>query len=308
MLTVQDAIAKFLSDGTGILASTAIEWYAKKMRPLYRIGDKSLDQVTGDDLIELSKGQARRCVRYTDAPQKPVQSGGLSVYTLFGMVIAWRRFFNWAVKSGLLETSPAAQFRKPPLPEESPKAILRKDMLKLMKATAKTKNPKRDYAIVRFLADTGCRVGGLVELQVGDLDLATGSATVRETGRGRKRKARTVYMNRETIRAVREYLKERGTDPGPVFLRQDGQLLESGIYQILKRLAKKKSVEIHNPHAFRHGFARGLLENGAGLATVSDLMGHEDIYVTDRFYARWNDQELKRRHAKFSWVPKKKTR
>jgi integrase/recombinase XerD len=59
----------------------------------------------------------------------------------------------------------------------------------------------------------------------------------------------------------------------------------------------------HNPHAFRHGFARGALQNGADISTVAQLLGHSDVSITVRFYARWSDEELKAKHAAVSWLP-----
>ena len=72
---------------------------------------------------------------------------------------------------------------------------------------------------------------------------------------------------------------------------------------MLKRLAKRAGVNGRfNPHAFRHGWARGALKNGADLGTVSQILGHSSIQVTAEFYARWADEELAQRHQKFSWL------
>ena len=69
----------------------------------------------------------------------------------------------------------------------------------------------------------------------------------------------------------------------------------------LAMCAKVKSRS--NPHAFRHGFARGAVENGVDLSKVSQLLGHRDVSVTVKFYARWADDELERAHARASWLP-----
>lgn len=306
-MKVQEAIDKFLKEHDGILAATTLDWYERKLRPLSAIGDEPLDLVTDDELIDLWKTQDGRGARYVEATNRPECDGGLSVYTLFGLVTTWRRFFNWCVEKRYIQTSPAAHLRKPQLPDEPPKAISKADMMKLLKAAKTSKYPKRDYAIVSVLADTGCRVGGLVGLKLKDLDLVSGRAVVREKGRGGQRKARNVYMTPDTVKAIKAYLKVRYSDSEFVFVGVRGKLKESGVYQVLERLAERADVSEHfNPHAFRHGFARGMIDNGADLSTVSQCLGHEDIFVTARFYARWADKELKEKHERYSWLAKGK--
>ncbi len=73
---------------------------------------------------------------------------------------------------------------------------------------------------------------------------------------------------------------------------------------MLERTAQRAQLRGRfNPHAFRHAFARDMLDNGADLATVSQLLGHRSIETTARFYARWSDEELHRKHQRFSPLP-----
>ena len=192
----------------------------------------------------------------------------------------------------------------PALPDEPPKALSHDEMRRILQAAQK--HP-RDYALVLFLADTGCRVGGLCSLCLRDLDIERRRAVVREKGKGGKRKARMVFFTGITAQALKEWLEVRCPEPGVehVFVglrgRSSGKpLTRSGVYQILKRIARSTGVNRFNPHAFRHAFARDLLQNGADLSTVSQLMGHRDVQVTARFYARWSDEELASSHERFS--------
>jgi integrase/recombinase XerD len=133
-------------------------------------------------------------------------------------------------------------------------------------------------------------------------------ATVREKGRGGQRKARTVFISPRTVAALRQYLDGRSSDDAqPVFWGQRGPLTTSGVFQRLKRLAR--TAQIHgrsNPHAFRHGFVRGALQNGADLSTVARLVGHSNVGITAQFYARWTEVELKEKHDRVSWLPEMK--
>lgn len=126
---------------------------------------------------------------------------------------------------------------------------------------------------------------------------------MQEKGRGGC-KSRTVYFNSRTKKALSEWLKVRPeSESDAVFLSKKTYkaLTPSGIYQVLKRLAERGGVEGRfNPHSFRHGWAKEALRNGASIADVAQVLGHEDEQVTMRFYSQWAKPELKERHSKFS--------
>ena len=153
-------------------------------------------------------------------------------------------------------------------------------------------------------------MGGLCDLRLSDLELEhqPPRAMVREKGRGGK-KSRLVFCGPQTVAALYAWLAVRpDQDSGDdhVFLGQRGPLSEGGVYQVLRRLAKKAGIGGRfNPHAFRHAFARGALENGMDLGSVSQLLGHSNINVTAEFYGRWTKDELGRRHAEFGWFEKR---
>jgi len=213
-----------------------------------------------------------------------------------------RRFFKWLVEEGYLDQNPAARLELPPLPEEPPKAVTEEDLRRLLEAA---RDDPRDYALLCFLADTAARVGAVAALRLENLDLANRRALVWEKGRGGRKRARYVYFSERTKRALEEYIRVRPEDgSGCLFVsKRGGGLTSNAIYQVLRRLAKKAGVTGRfNPHAFRHGWARGALKNGADLGTVSDILGHSSVEVTKRFYARWADDELQRRHDRFTWL------
>lgn len=279
-MQLQNAIARFLDEQSGLLSPSTISWYRTRFDWLTPLLQWPLTKITTDDLRAIWQSLIVR----------------MSPTTSYMIVVAWRRLFNWCAQRGLLRSSPAAQLRKPPLPDQPPKALTRADLIRMLNASRC--NP-RDHAIICFLADTGCRVGGLAGLRIGDLELDRGRAVVHEKGLGGQRKSRTVHMVRRTSNALRAWLDVRELPGRSVF-----GLKPSGVYQVLERTARRGGVRGRwNPHSFRHGFARGLLDNGADLATVSALMGHSDVSITVRFYARWSDEELHRKHARFSWLP-----
>lgn len=219
----------------------------------------------------------------------------LSVYTRHRHIRQVRRFFRWLVDEGYLEVSPAVRLELPKLPKnEPPKDINPIDLDRMIRSA----DDARDLAIILFLAETGCRLGGLVGLRFGDLDLERQRAYVTEKGN----KTRKVRFGQATVIALRAWLVVRPRDKfgDIVFVGKRGPLSGSGIYRILERLAKKGGVEGRfNPHSFRHGFARRLLKNHSDLGTVSRILGHSDIQTTHQFYAVWAESELDERYDQF---------
>lgn len=282
-MTVAELVALFLQALDGVMSPATLIWYRRRLGPMRdALGSLPLQQVTVDDLRAWRADLCRR---------------PLSPWTLHGYVRAVRRLFAWMVEEGHLPVSPAARLELPALPIEPARGIAPADMLKILDAA---RGAPRDYALCLFLADTGARVGGAAGLVVADLDFVSGRAEVREKGS----KARTVYLTRRTSRALSDYLGGRRS--GPVFLdsrRRGNPLQPGGIYQVIERLARRAGVTGRwNPHAWRHGAARGWLKAGANLAQVSQMLGHTDVSVTVKFYGAFVDEELKAAHRRFTVV------
>lgn len=298
---LQDAITAFLQSQRGVHAPRTIKWYTLRLRALEPIGDMDVDDVRPSHLQEIWTSLVDRPERWSEHPCRPTKPGGLSAFTLHGYVRAWQAFFRWCIVQEYCERNPARALRKPKLPTQLPKGITYDNMLRML---AVAQADARDYAIVCFLADTGCRVGGLVGLHVDDLDLEHRRAVVHEKGRGGNGKARVVYLKARTVGALQRYLAARTEQSEKVFCGRRGPLGGEGVYRVLQRLARKAGVAGYwNPHAFRHGFARGAINKGADLSTVSALLGHESVTVTGDFYARWADEELAQKHEQVSWLP-----
>jgi site-specific recombinase XerD len=305
-MEVQQAISEFILDCEARgLAESTVRWYRQRLRGFGR----SLEEAGLSDVTRVTTAHLRSFLtrlhnqkrRWVNHPCHPPSESGLSVYTIHGYVRILRVFFKWLFEENITETNPAMRVRLPKLPKEPPKAVSTEDRNRLLEAA---KPDPRDYAIVCFLVDTGCRVGGLASLTIQNLDLERGEALVTEKGKGGG-KARLVYFNGCARAALARWLKARPeSKTDRVFVQKfnkDKALQAGGVYQVLERLAKKSGVKGRfNPHSFRHAWAREALRNGANLADVAQVLGHEDEGVTLRFYGRWAQQELKERHSQFS--------
>ncbi len=295
MLT--DEIDQFLLSLITVRSPQTITWYRKRLAPLREI-EKNISSVTLLDLQQLYAGLAARRTLYAGHPTKPIQPGALSPATLCGYVRAWRAFFNWCIEAGLICANPARKLKLPRLPDQPPKAISRADMEKIVEAARRSS--LRDYALVCILADSACRVGGLCALTLDNLDLDHAQAIVLEKGQ-----FRFLLFTPRTVAAIRAYLLDRPHVHSPaLFVGQKRMPLKtSGVYQLLSRLADSAGVQgRHNPHAFRHGWARAALSAGADLGDVAHLLGHRSIQTTYQFYGRWTTDELHALHAKYTWL------
>ncbi len=189
-----------------------------------------------------------------------------------------RSYFRFLMRKGLLETSPAEGLTLPKLPKKLPRFLVQDEAGSLME----TENESaRDRAILELLYGTGMRVGELAGLQLQNLDLDEGWARVR----GKGNKERVIPIGTKAYEALRAYLKSRGLEPGGVFLNaQKRPLTARSVQRIVKRAALKAGiVKRTTPHTLRHSFATHLLEEGADLRGIQELLGHSSLSTTQRY-------------------------
>ncbi len=219
---------------------------------------------------------------------------------------AVRTFFSFLVSMGEVSANPAAGMSGPRRAMRLPEFLPVDEMTDFL-ASLPSGDPasKRDAAILELLYSSGLRVGELVALRVGDLSLDAG--TVRVTGKGRK--VRVVPVGEKAIRAVREYLAVRPAPHGgafrsfldePLFLNRRGTVgRKSGAGISARSVARVLAAAIGrlgtgrhlSPHGLRHSFATHLLESGADLRAIQEMLGHASLSTTQR-YARVNVSHL----------------
>lgn len=318
-MLLSEAISLFLDAKYGVTSDANQRWYRPRLASLLAtLNDVEIERVTTNDLRRWRKGLVDREKRWANHPYRPTTNGGLSPHTIRGYIRAVRALFNWLEAEGELARNPARRLEQVQKPQEPPKDISQSDALEILDAAA---GNARDFAILRFLADTGCRVGGIgVDtkgrggLRLQDLDLVPDEkgryrALVREKGRGGQRKARFVYFGAQTAQALAAYLDVRPEAASDrVFLgqrhgRPGDPLGSAGIHRMIQRYARKLGIEgVWNPHAWRHAFAHGALRKGLDISIVSQILGHSGIGVTVESYGIWADEDLADFHAVGSWL------
>lgn len=282
------------------LRPATLQWYRSLLTVFVQTMDgAALEDVTPRQIRQYIVALEDRTERYTDAPQKPAQRGGLSRASIAAHVRALHAFWAWAEREYQLKRNPMRNVKRPRTVDPDPKAISGPDFVKLVNATERSRWGERDRAILVFLADTGCRLGGLVSLTMENLFIDEQRAIVREKGQ----KSRVVVFTAYTARILTQWLAVRDSSTRYVFVSQQtgARLTESGINQLLKRLKARAGVTGRvNPHSFRHGFAREYLLNGGDLVTLARLLGHSDISTTAAYYAVFSQDELADLHEKHS--------
>jgi len=300
-MKLRKAISIYLQSVKGEISPRTHAWYAGKLKSLKDfLGDREIEEITAHDLRRWRARLLDRTERWVEHPYRTPKEGSLSPHTINGHIRACRRLFRWLNLEGYISDNPALKLNFIRTPDEEPKAATEEDIRRMLRV-AKSTSP-RDYALLCFLIDTGARAGGVVSLTLDRLDLERRRALVIEKSQKRER-ARRVFFTTETRQALEEWLAVRPkTECDHVFLGVHGAPLSvSGLYQVLRRLAKKAGIKGRfNPHSLRHAFARRVLQQGADLATLSQLMGHSSVEVTVHYYARWADDELGALHDRYS--------
>lgn len=297
---IDDLCLATLADGR---SPATVDDYRQKLGYLLAfLGDMDVSQVTIRDLRRYIADLRSRDTRWSEHEYRQERAGGLAVATIRTRIRAVKRLFTWLAAEGYISDNPAQRLKLPDLPRgREPKNISDGDLRRILAVAA---NDARDYALLLFLADTGCRRGGLVGLRMVDLDLDAGRAWVTEKGD----KRREVYLAKLTVAALRAWLAVRpAVDHAYVWLSHNtGEpLTGDAVAHLLQRLGKRAGCTgPHGAHSFRHGFARQWIMAGGDIGTLADVLGHSDVETTWTAYAVFTPSELQRQHARFSPVAK----
>ena len=223
---------------------------------------------------------------------------GLSKASVARALAAVRSWFQWMARRGLVSSNPAALVATPKLPKHLPRVPSIEQMNHLVEtADTDASWPERDRMIFELLYGCGIRNAELTGLNLEDVHWAGEVILVR----GKGRKQRYVPLGDAAAKAIRDYLPSRaarlGTRQSDALLlnlqmKGSGRLTTRSVGRIVKRisLAKGLPAEIH-PHTLRHAFGTHMLEEGADLRAIQELLGHASLRTTQR-YAHVNIDHL----------------
>jgi len=195
-----------------------------------------------------------------------------------------RRYFGWLVRNGIIEADPTAGVRTPSDSGRLPK-VLTAEQLSALLTSSDTEAPEwrtaRDTAVIELLYGSGLRVSELCGLEINSVNVKAQSIVVM----GKGSKLRRVPVSEPSLIAIKDWLKLRNelvavAGEAAMFLNTRGKRLTP---RDVRRLIDARSLAPTHPHALRHTFATHLLDNGADLRAVQELLGHSDVATTQRY-------------------------
>lgn len=228
---------------------------------------------------------------------------GLSPSSISRNLVAVKTFYRFLVRERILKADPTAVLEAPKLWKRLPEVMSLSEVEALLDApNLRQEQGIRDRAILEMLYATGMRASELVNLKLEDVNLEVGF--VRCFGKGRKE--RIVPLGRKAGEALTRYLDKvrpkllKGKTVSEIFLsRLSRKLSRQSLWMIILRYAKSAKIKKKiKPHTLRHSFATHLLEGGADLRSVQEMLGHADISTT-QIYTHINKDRLKLIHKQF---------
>ena len=221
---------------------------------------------------------------------------GKSAATVTRSVASLKSFYNYLMQTGLVDQNPAKGVAPAKVERKLPQILTGKEVeLFLEQPQCTDLKGYRDRAMLELLYATGIRVSELISLDENDLNLAGG--VLRCTSKGRER---VIPLYQTAIRALQKYVAEirpklvGEADEPALFVNMSGERMSSqGFWKLIKYYQEKAGIEKDiTPHTLRHSFATHLLENGADLRAIQEMLGHADISST-QIYSRLLNQRIK---------------
>jgi integrase/recombinase XerC len=225
-----------------------------------------------------------------------LNAAGLKKRTVARKISTLKSFFKFLIREGLIKTNPALSMTYPKQDKNLPKFLSEKEVgFFLDQLPVKTKLELRNKAILEVLYTSGIRISELIGLNKEDTDIIGDILKVR----GKGKKERLVPLGSSAAKALRRYLDKRGSSNPALFLNRFGRRISPvGVRKAINNSAKKLALKQKiSPHIFRHSFATHLLNRGADLRSVQELLGHSDISTT-QIYTHLTIDNLKKVYNK----------
>lgn len=263
-----------------------------------RAYEKDLDQfmrfAQSDDVRKVDRELVRAYLEH-------LYDQGFSVPSTERKLACLKSFFRYLVREGGIESDPASDIKLPKKAKRLPKALSIAETIRLVSAPREKGHISlRDSALLELLYATGMRASEATGLNISDINFEV--SFVKCFGKGSKE--RIVPINKATLNALKEYL-EKGRpkfpkkDKDALFVdKNGGRLTRQGLWLVIKKYVKQTGVKGKtSPHTLRHSFATHLLEKGADLRSVQEMLGHADISTT-QIYTSVSRERLKRMYKK----------
>ena len=204
-------------------------------------------------------------------------------------IASMRAFFNYLEKEGIIEESPAEGIKSPKIEKKLPQIMTQDEVIRLLEQpSGDTPKEIRDKAMLELLYATGMRVTELITLKVGDINLQMNYVDCHDPN-----KDRIIPFGIEARNALKNYMEHsrdamiENKNEDTLFVNCSGQpMSRQGFWKLIKYYTKRAGIQMDiTPHTLRHSFAAHLVENGADLRSVQEMLGHSDISTTQIYAA-----------------------
>ena len=269
-----------------------LEEYVKYMRSVKGLSERSIDSYRSDigsylafleargiEAVKAGTKTARSFVAFLTRSRKQPSS-------INRVISALRGFYRYLLNEELCSADPFDAVMTIKKQRKLPEVLFEEELEELLKNEDLGFVPLRDRLIVEMLYSTGCRVSELIGVDLGDLDLKERTLLVR----GKGSKERIVFLGQPSLKVLKAYLPYRGArvyrgdldSEKALFLNMKGRrLTRRGVAEIVKKWALDRGVQKPvTPHTFRHSFATHVMDRGADIRVVQELLGHAKLSTT----------------------------
>lgn len=225
----------------------------------------------------------------------------LSDKTISHFVTSFRGFYKYLLKEKIIKENPMSYIELPKTKKSLPKVLSKEDIEKLLDIPLNDKFDYRNKAMLEVLYSTGIRISELINLKINDLNLF--NSAIKVNGKGNKERIVPLgdyalnYLEIYINNYRREFLNTNHSEYLFLTIRKT-KMTRQLFFEIIKKIAKSKNIKLDfSPHTLRHSFATHMLENGADLRTIQELLGHSDVSTT-QIYTNISDK-FKEENYKF---------
>lgn len=234
--------------------------------------------------------------KYEDIEKYLKSIHNLSSKSVAHQITVINSLYEFLIKDGYIDINPCENIVTPKLDKRLPKFLTEEEIDKILDISLNTAYDYRNKAMLELLYATGLRISELLNLELNDIDLK--NAFVRVMGKGKKE--RIVPIGDVAIKYMEIYLNEyrpillKNKNSDYIFISNaTTKMTRQGFFKIIKAECQKKGIDKDiSPHTIRHSFATHLLNHGADLRVIQDLLGHEDISTT-QIYTHVANEKLK---------------
>ncbi len=260
--------------------------YAPATLKAYKLQCRLLSEHLGDpDVESVTREQLKDYL---------AEQGHLKPQSLGHRIRFINSFHRWAMDEGHLSKNPATGIREPRMGDRMPKFFTEEDIETLRESCA----DRRERSLFEFIFSTGCRIGEVQRVDIKDIDWGNNSLLVY----GKDKKEREVYFTTTCKIWLKKYLETRNDDCPALFVTVRRPIRRMSIDQlrhILKKVAARSGLDINiYPHRLRHSFATHLLNRGAPMEAIQQILGHSK-YETTQVYAHLSSKKRREIHQNY---------